>query len=89
MKREHRDKYPTRLESQTNKGEFHEKREEEKKLKEKMRTDEMRGEETGEETDVIPFSGCCCFGRTLVLLGCVEFCPRVTVTLCTSVLPTG
>lgn len=57
--------------------------------REENRRREEKKQEEREETDVIPFSGCCCFGRMLVLLGCVKFCPRVTVILCSSVLPTG
>lgn len=54
------------------------------------RKEKKRREEKGrEETDLTPLRGCCGFGRLVVLLGCVKFCPRVTGIFGSSVLPTG
>lgn len=65
-------------------------KEEETRSKETRQEEKSKYENNkGEETDLRPFSGCCGFGRMVVLLGCVKFCPRVTVILGSSVLPTG
>lgn len=50
---------------------------------------EEKWEKLGEEIDLRPFCVCCGFDRTVVFLGCVKFCPRVTVTPDTSVFPAG
>lgn len=48
-----------------------------------------RGEIRRRKEDLTPLSDCCGFDRLVVLLGSVEFCPRVTVKLGSSVLPAG
>lgn len=59
------------------------------KMRSRREEKQMKGGKRKEETDLTPLSGCCGFGRLVVPLGCVKFCPRVTGIFGSSVLPTG